>query len=92
MSTLASFFLLPRTKLDAARKNADTIDRLISKGRPVATYESGNVIATLLPYLEEQHGIDLMKSTTISPTRSRPAPARRSFFSPPLTRLHTSND
>jgi hypothetical protein len=63
MSAVASFVLLRKSDLDAARNAAAALQALISKGRAVADYDgSGYIIATLLPYLEEQ-GVDLMKSS-----------------------------
>ena len=66
MSAIASFIKLPKSALeglrDAAAGGTDH-DYLRVNGRDVAEYRwSGYVLATLLPYLEEKHQIDLMKS------------------------------
>lgn len=66
MSAIASFILLPKTDLDGLRQastEGNYHNYLEQHGREVAEYEwSGYVLATLLPYLEEQHQIDLMRS------------------------------
>ena len=75
MSAIARFIKLPKTALygldsvAAPRKRLfgsprDTYhDYLGQHGEEVADYKwSGYVLATLLPYLEERHQIDLMKS------------------------------
>jgi hypothetical protein len=75
MSAIAEFIKLPKTALDGLSKAAipkkslfrsprDTYhDYLGENGKEVAAYQwSGYVLATLLPYLEEKHQIDLMKS------------------------------
>jgi hypothetical protein len=72
MSAIASFILMPKSALDALREAAPPKrswlgkpkdiynDFLAQHGRVVARYEwSGYILATLLPYLEEQK-IDLM--------------------------------
>ena len=65
MSAIASFTKLPKTSLNGLRQataqgNFDSF--LQQHGKPVAGYEwSGFILATLLPYLEEQQ-IQLMKS------------------------------
>ena len=64
MSAIASFIKLPKSALEGLR-NAATggtdSDYLRSNGREVAEW-SGYVLATLLPYPQEKHLIDLMKS------------------------------
>jgi hypothetical protein len=75
MSAIAEFIKLPKTALEGLSKAAipkkslfgsprDTYhDYLRGNGEEVAEYRwSGYVLATLLPYLEEKHQIDLMKS------------------------------
>jgi hypothetical protein len=66
MSAIASFIKLPKSAIEGLRKAAtDGTDRnyLSTNGREVAEYRwSGDVLVTLLPYLEEKHQIDLMKS------------------------------
>jgi hypothetical protein len=75
MSGIASFVELPESDLvglrDAATprkrflgKPKDTYhDYLAEHGRAVTHYSwSGFILATLLPYLQEKHGIDLMHS------------------------------
>ncbi len=75
MSAIASFIKLPKSALDGLRDAAipkkrffgaprDTFHDYLSKhGTEVAEYPwSGYVLATLLPYLQEQHQIDLMRS------------------------------
>lgn len=67
MSAIASFILLPKSKLDdlqqAATRPDDWHEWLDENGRPAADYEySGYLLATLLPYLEARHNIDLMDS------------------------------
>ncbi len=66
MSAIASFIKLPKSALEGLRKaSTGGTDRnyLSTNGREVAEYRwSGDVLATLLPYLEEKHQIDLMKS------------------------------
>src|SRR3954469_13348038 len=66
MSAIATFTQLPKTALDELRRAATpgTYDKFLEqRGRKVADYKwSGYVLATLLPYLEEQHQIDLMHS------------------------------
>ena len=66
MSAIASFIKLPKSAIEGLRKAAtDSTDRnyLSTNGREVAEYRwSGDVLVTLLPYLEEKHQIDLMKS------------------------------
>jgi hypothetical protein len=87
MSAIAGFIKLPKTAIEALCKAApkkrlfaapcDTYyDYLRQNGQVVAEYRwSGYVLATLLPYLEEKHQIDLMKSeydalaTTLSTAR-----------------------
>jgi hypothetical protein len=65
MSAIASFTKLPKTSLDGLRQatamgNFDSF--LEQHGTSVANYEySGFILATLLPYLDEQQ-IQLMKS------------------------------
>lgn len=74
MSAIASFILMPRSAIDGLRDAATPKKRWFGKpkdmyydflaqhGRAVAQYEwSGYILATLLPYLQEQH-IDLMHS------------------------------
>lgn len=75
MSAIASFFKLPKTALDGLREVAvpkkrffgaprdNYPDYMQQHGQEVADYQwSGFVLATLLPYLEEQHQITLMDS------------------------------
>ncbi len=66
MSALASFVKLPKSALAGLGRAAEAgtqFDYLNSNGREVAQYGwSGYVLATLLPYLDEKHQIDLMKS------------------------------
>jgi hypothetical protein len=75
MSAIALFTKVPKSSLEGLRSAAvpkkrlfgapkDTYyDYLSQHGRKVAGYNwSGFVLATLLPYLEERHQIDLMKS------------------------------
>jgi hypothetical protein len=66
MSAIASFIKLPKSALEDLRNaaaNGTEYDYLSVNGREVAEYRwSGYVLATLLPYLQEKHQIDLMKS------------------------------
>jgi hypothetical protein len=75
MSAIASFTKLPKSALAGVREAAvpkkrffgglrDTYEEYLQRhGREVAEYRwSGFVLATLLPYLQEKHQIDLMKS------------------------------
>lgn len=75
MSAIASFVKLPKTALEGLRQAAvpkkrlfgtprdHYLDYLQQYGQQVAAYQwSGFVLATLLPYLEEQHQITLMDS------------------------------
>ena len=75
MSAIASFTKLPKSALDRVREAAvpkkrffgaprDMYEEYLRRhGREVAEYRwSGFVFATLLPYLQEKHQIDLMKS------------------------------
>ena len=66
MSAIASFIKLPKSALEGLRNSAASgtdYDYLIANGREVAEYRwSGYVLATLLPYLQQKHQIDLMKS------------------------------
>ena len=66
MSATASFIKLPKSALEglpAAAASGAAYDYLSSNGTEVAEYRwSGYVLTTLLPYLEEKHQIDLMKS------------------------------
>ncbi|MFO1459475.1 MAG: hypothetical protein U1G08_08690 [Verrucomicrobiota bacterium] len=75
MSAIASFIKLSKSALDGLREAAipkkrffgaprDSFhDYLRKHGAKVAEYPwSGYVLATLLPYLQEQHQIDLMRS------------------------------
>ena len=65
MSAIASFTKLPKTSLDGLRQATahGGFDRFLQQhGKSVADYEwSGYILATLLPYLDEQQ-IQLMKS------------------------------
>ena len=65
MSAIASFTKIPKTSLDGLRQATTQggFDRFLQQhGKPVADYEwSGFILATLLPYLDEQQ-IQLMKS------------------------------
>jgi len=66
MSAIASFIKVPALVLEGLRHAAvggSDHDFLIANGREVAEYQwSGYVLATLLPYLQEKHQIDLMES------------------------------
>jgi hypothetical protein len=75
MSAIAKFIKLPKTAVDGLERAATPkkplfgsprdvyYDYLGQHGEEVADYRwSGYVLATLLPYLEERHQIDLMKS------------------------------
>jgi hypothetical protein len=75
MSAIALFIKLPKTALDGLARIAvpkkrlfgsprDTYHDYLGKyGEEVADYQwSGYVLGTFLPYLEERHQIDLMKS------------------------------
>jgi hypothetical protein len=66
MSAIASFIKLPKSALEGLRNSATSgthHDYLSANGREIAEYRwSGYVMVTLLPYLEEKHQIDLMKS------------------------------
>ena len=65
MSAIASFTKLPKTSLDGLRQATaqGKFDSFLQQhGKSVADYEySGYILATLLPYLDEQQ-IQLMKS------------------------------
>jgi len=65
MSAIASFTKLPMTSLEGLRQSTTqaSFHRFLQQhGKPVSDYEwSGFILATLLPYLEEQQ-IQLMKS------------------------------
>jgi hypothetical protein len=76
MSAVAVSFVVPRTALDGLRQAAvrkrswfsapkDTYwDYLRANGWPIADYRwSGYVLATVLEWLQEKHGIDLMTSS-----------------------------
>jgi hypothetical protein len=76
MSAIVVSFLVPRTALDGLRQAAvpksswfsapkDAYwDYLRANGRPTADYPwSGYVLATMLEWLQEKHGIDLMTSS-----------------------------
>jgi hypothetical protein len=66
MSAIATFIQLPKAALDGLRQavaQGRYRDYLQQQGRTVADYEwSGYILATLLPYLQEVHQIDLMRS------------------------------
>ena len=66
MSAIASFIKVPKSALEglrAAAASGKDYDYLKANGRSVAQYRwSGYVLATLLPYLQQKHQIDLMKS------------------------------
>src|SRR3979411_1517208 len=66
MSAIASFIKLPKSALEGLRKavaSGTDYDYLRANGREVAEYQwSGYVLATLLPYLQQKHQVDLMKS------------------------------
>jgi hypothetical protein len=66
MSAIVSFTKLPQSALGGLRKAAATgtaYDYLRVNGREVTEYRwSGYVLATLLPYLQEKHQLDLMTS------------------------------
>ena len=81
MSAIASFIQVPTAALAGIREAAvpkkglfggakDTFHAVLGKnGREAAHYEwSGYVLATLLPFLEEQ-GVDLMKSEHVELSR-----------------------
>ncbi len=76
MSAIAVSFLVPRAALDGLRQAAvpkrswfnapkDAYwGYLRANGRPIADYPwSGYVLATVLEWLQEKHGIDLMTSS-----------------------------
>jgi len=76
MSAIAVSFVVPRTALDGLRQAAapkrswftapkDSYwDYLRANGRPIADYPwSGYLLATVLEWLQEKHGIDLMTSS-----------------------------
>jgi hypothetical protein len=66
MSAIALFRKVPKSALEGLRNAAiggTDSDYMNVNGREVAQYPwSGYVLVTLLPYLEEKHQIDLMKS------------------------------
>jgi hypothetical protein len=66
MSAIASFIKVSKSGLDGLRNaagNGTDCDYLIANGHDVAEYRwSGYVLGTLLPYLQEKHQIDMMKS------------------------------
>lgn len=66
MSAIASFIRVPKSALQGLRKaiaSGTDYDYLRANGQQVAEYGwSGYVLATLLPYLQEKHQIDLMKA------------------------------
>lgn len=66
MSAIALFIKLPKSALAGLRQAAASgavYDYLKANGSEVAEYRwSGDVLVTLLPYLDEKHQIDLMKS------------------------------
>jgi|SRR5436190_13565548 len=66
MSAIASFIKLPKTSLDELRLAASGGGYhgfLHRSGKEVADYDgSGYIFGTLLPYLDEQHQIDLEHS------------------------------
>ena len=66
MSAIASFIKMPKSALEGLRsstENGTDNDYLTANGREVADYRwSGYVLATLLPYLQENHEMDLMTS------------------------------
>ncbi len=66
MSAIASFIKVPKSALKGLRNavaSGTDYDYLQSNGQQVAGYGwSGYVLATLLPYLQEKHQIDLMKA------------------------------
>jgi hypothetical protein len=91
MSAIALFVKLPKTSLEGLMKAAipqkrlfraprdSYYDYLRQHGEEVADYQwSGYVFGTLLPYLDELHQIDLMKSEyetlsqSLSTTRRAP--------------------
>src|SRR5260370_38655741 len=66
MSAIASFTKVQTSALEGLRNAAASgtgCDYLSANGREVAEYRwSGYVLVTLLPYLQQKHQIDLMKS------------------------------
>jgi hypothetical protein len=66
MSSVAAFNLLPKTALDElghAASQGGYHEFISQRAREVVDYPwSGYALATLLPYLEEDHQIDLMQS------------------------------
>jgi hypothetical protein len=67
MSAIASFIKIPSSSLGRLREAADgagdDYNALLAEGVAVAEYSgSGYVLGTVLPYLKEQHQIDLMHS------------------------------
>ena len=65
MSAIASFTKLPKSSIDALRTAASPQDFTRQHGVDVANYRwSGYVIAAVIPYLAEKHGIDLSSELT----------------------------
>lgn len=66
MSAIASFIRVPKSALQGLRNaiaSGTDYDYLRANGQQVAEYDwSGYVLATLLPYLQEKHQVDLMKA------------------------------
>jgi hypothetical protein len=66
MSAIALFIKIPKAALEGLRKSAtggSPYEYLKLNGHEVSDYRwSGDVLVTLLPYLEEKFQIDLMKS------------------------------
>ncbi len=86
MSAIASFTKLPKSALEGLRKAATggtDYDYLSTNGRAVAEYRwSGYVLATLLPYLEEKHQIDPMKSDELAAFLINTTGATHFIFTP----------
>ena len=86
MSAIASFTNLPKSALEGLRKAAaggTDYDYLSTNGRAVAEYRwSGYVLATLLPYLEEKHQSDLMKSEELAAFLTNTTRATHFIFTP----------
>jgi hypothetical protein len=66
MSAIASFIKLPKAALEGLRQavaSGTDYEYLRANGSEIVEYRwSGYVLATLLPYLQEKHQIDLMKA------------------------------
>ena len=86
MSAIASFTKLPNSALEGLRKAAaggTDYHYLSTNGCAVAEYRrSGYVLASLLPYLEEKHQIDLMKSDELAAFLTNTTGATHCIFTP----------